>query len=190
MRWTISGVRDRGAEGPAAAPARRDDRTSAASCAARCASTAPSGSPTWRPRDRDRSTEEAHAVVAEVLDAAPMADLLAGYCLDVQPRPEDRRALERRWRRRCCSSCSARSSSARRGCASTSSCPGQSRGFYAHARDLHLDDFDDLAMAEAKGLDAVLGIQAPVRPARARRRRSRRGWRASPARGARCASAR
>ena len=32
------------------------------------------------------SQDEAHAVVAEVLDAAPMADLLAGYCLEVEPR--------------------------------------------------------------------------------------------------------
>ena len=39
--------------------------------------------------------------------------------------------------------------------------PGQARGFYEHARDLHLDDFDDLAMSEAKDLHAVLGIQAP-----------------------------
>ena len=106
------------------------------------------------------STDEAHAVVAETLDAAPMADLLAGYCLDVQPRQKvivrssilatplllelQRAILERdAWVR------------------FDIELPGQSRGFYEHARDLHLDDFDDLAMAEAKGLDAVLGIQAP-----------------------------
>ena len=109
------------------------------------------------------STEEAHAVVAEALDAAPMADLLAGYCLDVQPRQKiivrssilatplllelQRAILERdAWVR------------------FDVELPGQSRGFYEHARDLHLDDFDDLAMAEAKGLDAVLGIQAPYDP--------------------------
>ncbi|MSW95706.1 MAG: aminopeptidase [Actinobacteria bacterium] len=39
--------------------------------------------------------------------------------------------------------------------------PGQARGFYEHARSPQLDDFDNLAMAEAKGLSAVLGIQAP-----------------------------
>lgn len=39
--------------------------------------------------------------------------------------------------------------------------PGQARGFYEYAQDLHLDDYDDLAMAEARGLSAVLGIQAP-----------------------------
>ena len=109
------------------------------------------------------SAEEAHAVVGEVLDAAPMADLLAGYCLDVQPRQkvvvrssimatplllELQRAILQReaWVR------------------FDVELPGQSRSFYAHARDVHLDDFDDLAMAEAKGLDAVLGIQAPYDP--------------------------
>ena len=116
------------------------------------------------------TTDEAQAVVAEALDAAPMADLLAGYCLDVQPRQKivvrssvlatplllelQRAILERdAWVR------------------FDVELPGQSRGFYEHARDLHLDDFDDLAMAEAKRLDAVLGDPGAVRPARARRRR-------------------
>ncbi len=39
--------------------------------------------------------------------------------------------------------------------------PGQAHGFYEHARAPQLDDFDELAMAEAKDLTAVLGIQAP-----------------------------
>jgi aminopeptidase len=38
--------------------------------------------------------------------------------------------------------------------------PGQTRGFYDHARDRHLDEISDLALAEAKGLDANLGITA------------------------------
>ncbi|MSW84739.1 MAG: aminopeptidase [Actinobacteria bacterium] len=89
-----------------------------------------------------------------------MADLLAGYCLEVQPGQHvvvrsgfmatplllelQRAILEREaWVR------------------FDLALPGQGRGFYEHARDVHLDDFDDLAMAEAKGLSAVLGVQAP-----------------------------
>ena len=100
--------------------------------------------------------DDAHAVIAEVLEAAPMADLLAGYCLDVQPRQkivvrssvlatplllELQRAILQRdaWVR------------------FDVELPGQSRGFYEHARDLHLDDFDDMAMGEAKLLDAEVG---------------------------------
>jgi aminopeptidase len=103
---------------------------------------------------------EADAVIAEVLDAEPMADLLAGYCLDVEPGQRvvvrssvlatplllelQRAILERdAWVR------------------FDTELPGQARAFYEHARDVHLDDFDDLAMAEAKTLDAVLGVQAP-----------------------------
>ncbi|MCU0312642.1 MAG: aminopeptidase [Solirubrobacteraceae bacterium] len=104
--------------------------------------------------------DEAHAVVTEILDPAAFADLLAGYCLEVEEEQHvvvrssamalplllelQRAILERgAWPRL------------------DTELPGQSRGFYAHARDVQLDDFDDLAMAEAKGLDAVLGIQAP-----------------------------
>jgi aminopeptidase len=103
---------------------------------------------------------DAAAVAAEFLDPRPFADLLTGYCLDVRPRQKvvvrttalaaplvlelQRAILEREaWP------------------SFRIDLPGQAAGFYAHARDLHLDDFDDLEMAEAKALDAVLGIQAP-----------------------------
>ncbi|HEX8205386.1 MAG TPA: aminopeptidase [Solirubrobacteraceae bacterium] len=39
--------------------------------------------------------------------------------------------------------------------------PGQTRDFYAHARDRHLDDHPSLAFEEAKRADASLAIQAP-----------------------------
>ncbi len=39
--------------------------------------------------------------------------------------------------------------------------PGQQVGFFAHARSRHLDDFDDLALHEAKKIHCLLGIQAP-----------------------------
>ena len=39
--------------------------------------------------------------------------------------------------------------------------PGQTRGFYEHARDDHLDGYAPLALDEAKKADASLAIQAP-----------------------------
>jgi len=42
--------------------------------------------------------------------------------------------------------------------------PGQTRVFYEHAQDRHLDLVDDLALPEAKKADALLGIQAPGDP--------------------------
>lgn len=100
------------------------------------------------------------AAVAEFLDPAPYADLLAGYCLDVQPGQHvvvrsttlatplllelQRAILEREaWP------------------TFRVELPGETASFYAHARPPQLDDFDDLELAQAKRLDAVLGIQAP-----------------------------
>ena len=39
--------------------------------------------------------------------------------------------------------------------------PGQTAGFYRHARDVHLDGYAALAMEEARKVDASLAIQAP-----------------------------
>src|SRR3954447_18458265 len=39
--------------------------------------------------------------------------------------------------------------------------PGQAEGFFASARDRHLDEFPSLALREAKECDATVGIQAP-----------------------------
>jgi aminopeptidase len=39
--------------------------------------------------------------------------------------------------------------------------PGQTRGYYDAARDRHLDDYPDLALQEVRRADAILGIQAP-----------------------------
>jgi len=39
--------------------------------------------------------------------------------------------------------------------------PGQTEGYYAHARDWQLDDHPAIAYEEAKRADATLGIQAP-----------------------------
>jgi aminopeptidase len=93
------------------------------------------------------------------IDPRAFADLLAGYCLEVGPGQQisvrssteaaplllevQRAILERdAWP------------------ILRIDLPGQARGFYDHARDRHLDDISDLALAEAKGADANLGITA------------------------------
>jgi aminopeptidase len=93
------------------------------------------------------------------IDARAFADLLAGYCLEVRPGQQvlvrstthaaplllelQRAILERdAWP------------------LLRVELPGQARGFYDHAGDRHLDDIPNLALAEAKGIDASLGITA------------------------------
>jgi len=93
------------------------------------------------------------------IDPRAFADLLAGYCLEVRPGQQiivrssteaaplllevQRAILERdAWP------------------ILRVDLPGQTRGFYDHAGDRHLDDISDLALAEAKGADANLGITA------------------------------
>src|SRR3954463_10162158 len=94
------------------------------------------------------------------ISATRFADLLAGYCLDVQPGQQvlvrstslaaplllelQRAILEREaWP------------------LMRVELPGQAEGFYASARDRHLDEFPSLALREAKECDATVGIQAP-----------------------------
>ena len=93
------------------------------------------------------------------IDPRAFADLLAGYCLDVRPGQQisvrstthaaplllelQRAILERdAWP------------------ILRVDLPGQVRGFYDHALDRHLDEVSSLATAEAKGIDASLGINA------------------------------
>ena len=99
-------------------------------------------------------------VPAVSLDAARFADLLAGYCLDVQAGQEvlvrsttlaaplllelQRAILERdAWP------------------LLRVEVPGATAAHYRHARDRHLDGFSEVAYAEAKRAHAQLGIQAP-----------------------------
>ena len=94
------------------------------------------------------------------LEPAPFADLLAGYCLEVQAGHtvlvrstalaaplllELQRAILERdaWP------------------LLRVELPGQTPSYYTHARDRHLDDYPDIALTEAKRIDALVGIQAP-----------------------------
>jgi aminopeptidase len=104
--------------------------------------------------------KEPDAGAVTELDPSAFADLLAGYCLEVEAGKavlvrstslaaplllELQRAILERdaWP------------------LLRVELPGQTRAFYEHARDLHLDDYPDLTLAEAKRIDALLGIQAP-----------------------------
>ena len=95
------------------------------------------------------------------IDAALMADLLSGYCLEVSERQHvivrssiaaaplvlelQRAILEREaWP------------------VLQIELPGQTASFYEHAKDVHLDDVPALAYDEARRASAVIGIQAPV----------------------------
>jgi aminopeptidase len=95
-----------------------------------------------------------------VIDAAAFARLLTGYCLEVEPGQQivlrsstlaaplllelQREVLERgAWP------------------LLRVELPGQTAGFYTHARDEHLGGYAPLAYDEAKKADASLAIQAP-----------------------------
>lgn len=101
-----------------------------------------------------------HDVLPPTPDPAAMADLLAGYCLDVQHGQsvlirsttlaaplllELQRAVLQRsaWP------------------ILRVELPGQTRGYYEYAQDWMLDEFPDVTLAEAKKCHAQLGIQAP-----------------------------
>jgi aminopeptidase len=94
------------------------------------------------------------------LDAAAFADLLAGYCLEVQAGEQvvvrstslaeplllelQRAILDRgAWP------------------LLRVELPGQTRGYYERAQEWQLDDFPELALTEAKKAQKQLGIQAP-----------------------------
>jgi aminopeptidase len=104
--------------------------------------------------------EDLTTAVTDELDPAKFADLLAGYCLDVQAGQQvlvrsttlaapllvelQRAILERdAW------------------CFLRVELPGEARGFYEHAQERHLDTYPALAYEEARRIDATVGIQAP-----------------------------
>lgn len=94
------------------------------------------------------------------LDAARFADLLAGYCLDVQPGQEvlvRSTTLAEPLLLEC-----QRAILQRDGWPLLRvELPGATAAFYRGARDRHLDGFPEVSFAEAKKAHAQLGIQAP-----------------------------
>src|SRR4051794_36742892 len=146
---------------------RRDGRSQGAAGAVPCGH---AGRAALDPRRAARAPRRAlprasGAMTAPVAgpDPAAMAQLLAGYCLDVRP---GQHVLVRS------TSLAAPLLLALEAAILDRDAwpllrvelPGQTRVFYEHAQDRHLDLVDDLALPEAKKADALLGIQAPGDP--------------------------
>jgi len=94
------------------------------------------------------------------LDAAAFADLLAGYCLEVEPGQEilvRSTTLAQPLLLECQSAILARDAWP----LLRVELPGATAASHREARDRHLDTFAEIAWAEAKKAHAQLGIQAP-----------------------------
>ncbi|HEV2821393.1 MAG TPA: aminopeptidase [Solirubrobacteraceae bacterium] len=94
------------------------------------------------------------------LDPAPFADLLTGYCLDVQGGEQ---VLVRSTAQAAPLLVELQRAILQRGAwpLLRVDLPGLSAGFFDHARDVHLDDVAPLELHEAKKVDKVLAVQAP-----------------------------
>src|SRR3954469_19128901 len=94
------------------------------------------------------------------LSATRFADLIAGYCLDVQ---KGQQVLVRSSPLAAPALLELQRAILERGAwpILRVELPGQAAGFYAHAREWQLDEFPGLALREAKECDATVGIQAP-----------------------------
>lgn len=94
------------------------------------------------------------------LDAAAFADLLTGYCLEVE---KGQQVLVRSTSLAAPLLLEVQRAILERGAWPflRVEVPGQTRGFYDHAQEWQLDDFPDLALTEVKKCQRQLGIQAP-----------------------------
>ncbi|MDQ4041886.1 MAG: aminopeptidase [Actinomycetota bacterium] len=94
------------------------------------------------------------------LDPARFADLLTGYCLDVS---EQEQVLVRSTSLAAPLLLELQRAILERGAwpMLRVEVPGQTPGFYEHARDWQLDDFPPLSLTEARKASCTLGIQAP-----------------------------
>ncbi|HEX6390962.1 MAG TPA: aminopeptidase [Solirubrobacteraceae bacterium] len=94
------------------------------------------------------------------LDPAAFADLLTGYCLDVE---KGNQVLVRSTSLAAPLLLELQRAILERGGwpLLRVEVPGQTRGFYDHAQDWQLDEFPDVAYSEARKCDRQLGIQAP-----------------------------
>ena len=152
---------------PVRAPRRAlDDRRRARSrVSASCSRASAIATPAERAAVRDalrvhlaeNFPELPHAVIP---DPARFADLLARLLPRGRRGPAGARAL-RRSRRAAAARAAALDPRARGWPLLRVSLPGEEDGFFAPARDVHLDGFPPLALAEAQGADASLRIIAP-----------------------------
>ncbi|UGS34106.1 aminopeptidase [Capillimicrobium parvum] len=94
------------------------------------------------------------------MDARAFAELLCGYCLEVAERQQ---ILVRSSTLAAPLLLELQRSILERGAwpLLRVELPGQTEGYYAHARDFQLDDYAAVAFEEAKRANATLGIQAP-----------------------------
>jgi aminopeptidase len=95
------------------------------------------------------------------LDPTAFAELLAGYCLEVRPRQQvlvRSTTLAEPLLLALHQAILAREAWP----LLRVELPTETRAFYEHARDLHLDEHPELALLEARKVDALLGIQAPA----------------------------
>jgi len=95
-----------------------------------------------------------------MIDAARFADLLTGYCLEVE---KGQQVLVRSTPLATPLLLELQRAILQRGAwpLMRIDLPGQAEGFYANAQDWQLDDFPELAMIEARKANATLSIQAP-----------------------------
>ncbi|HEY8583343.1 MAG TPA: aminopeptidase [Capillimicrobium sp.] len=93
-------------------------------------------------------------------DPARFADLLVGYCLEVE---REQQVLVRSTTLAAPLLLELQRAILERGAwpLLRVELPGQAEGFYAHAREWQLDEAPELAWQEAKRIQATLGIQAP-----------------------------
>jgi aminopeptidase len=94
------------------------------------------------------------------LDPAAFADLLAGYCLEIE---KGHQVLVRSTALAAPLLLELQRAILERGAWPflRVEVPGQTRGFYEHAQEWQLDDFPDLSLTEAKKCQRQIGIQAP-----------------------------
>jgi len=109
------------------------------------------------------SWEQAAARVDAVFPTRALAELLATWCLEVEP---GQRVVARSTALATPLMIALQEAILAREAWPTLEVelPGQAASFYRHARDAQLDDYDELAMATAKSLDSVVSIQAPYEP--------------------------
>ena len=119
------------------------------------------------------------------LDPAAFADLLAGYCLEVQARET---VLVRSTSLAAPLLLELQSAILERDAwpLLRVELPGQTPAFYEHARERHLDDYPDLALTEAKGSTRCWASRHPPTSASSSTS-TPTGSRATPARGGRSA---